>query len=256
MPRNGLTESLRRVAPQAILDPSVDESPDPWDVIAAKLAEAATPPAPLPAPAPRVTVEPPDLSELLAAVQASRVDGEALATLITAGIAAGVAAVLEQQPDMSAPLAAIVQELEALRKKFRAVASGGGGGGPTEVGLRAGADQSPVSEDNPLPVSVVSEPDEAEPIPVTATYTTAGAHTLYTPTPGTAVKLKWISAVNDPDSSDTPLVTVTLGAKEPYRLYAFAHREWFTGEVDEPLVVTLDGVGSVSVTAHVYEVTP
>ncbi len=89
---------------------------------------------------------------------------------------------------------------------------------------------------------------------VVGTATTAGDTTIHTPASGKAIRLYWVSAINDPDSAATPLIKVRLGSAEKYRAYALAHWEVFTGAVNDPLVVNLDEVGSVAVTAHLEEI--
>lgn len=89
---------------------------------------------------------------------------------------------------------------------------------------------------------------------VTATATSSGDTTVYTPTAGKKVRLYWISCINDPDSSLTPLVKVKLGSAEFYRGYAIAHWEVFDGATNAALIVNLDEAGSVSITAHYAEI--
>lgn len=89
-----------------------------------------------------------------------------------------------------------------------------------------------------------------------ATVTASGDTTLVTPAAGKAVRLFWVSAINDPDESTTPLIRVLLGAQEVYRGYAVSHWEVFTGAVNQPLTINLSGPASVAVTAHYTEVTP
>ena len=92
--------------------------------------------------------------------------------------------------------------------------------------------------------------------PVVATVTASGDTTVHTPAAGKAVRLFWVSAINDPDEAASPLVKVKLGATEVYRAFAVAHWEIFEGVVDAPLVINLSGAASVAVTAHVQEFTP
>lgn len=88
-----------------------------------------------------------------------------------------------------------------------------------------------------------------------ATVTATGETTVHTPAAGKKMRLFWVSAINDPDQSQSPLIQIKLGATELYRAYAVAHWEVFDGAVDAPLTVTLDQSGSVAVTAHYQEVT-
>jgi len=90
----------------------------------------------------------------------------------------------------------------------------------------------------------------------TGTVTSSGDTTLITPGSGNAIRLFWVTAINDPDDSSTPLITIKLGASEVYRTYALAHWEVFVGAADESLVCNLDGAGDVAVTVHYEEFTP
>lgn len=89
---------------------------------------------------------------------------------------------------------------------------------------------------------------------VVATVTASGSTTLYTPTTGKRVRLRWIYAINDPDSATNPLISVFLGAQEKYRVYALSKRQLTTGPTNGPLRIELDGAGSVAVTAILEEV--
>lgn len=88
---------------------------------------------------------------------------------------------------------------------------------------------------------------------VTATVTSSGDTTVLTPASGKKITLYWVSAINDPDESTTPLIKISLGATEVYRGYALAHWEPFTGATDAALVVNLGNAASVALTAHYTE---
>lgn len=91
---------------------------------------------------------------------------------------------------------------------------------------------------------------------VVATVTASGDTTLHTPTTGYCIRLCWISAINDPDETDNPLIKIKIGASELYRVYAVAHWEVFEGAVNAALVVNLSDAASVAVTAHIEEFRP
>ena len=91
--------------------------------------------------------------------------------------------------------------------------------------------------------------------PIVFTVTAAGDTTIHTPDSGKAIRLFWITAVNDPDEATSPLIKVTL-TDEIYRVYALAHWEVFEGAVNDPLIINLGGAASVAVTAHIEEFTP
>lgn len=88
---------------------------------------------------------------------------------------------------------------------------------------------------------------------VAATVTGAGDTTVKVPGVGNFLRVFWVYAINDPDQSTTPLIKVKLGATEIYRGFAIAHWEVFDGAVGDSLVVNLDGIASVAVTAHYQE---
>lgn len=89
---------------------------------------------------------------------------------------------------------------------------------------------------------------------VVATITASGNTTLYTPSAGKRVRLRWIYALNDPDNSTNPLIKIFLGAEEKYRVYAISKRQWTTGPVDGPLIVNLSEAASVACTFLLEEV--
>ncbi len=236
-----LLASLSRLVPAPADVDEVSVAPDPWDVIERKLAEVGAPN--ITVPAPQVRVDAPDLSELLAALEAGRFDAQAFVALL--------AAALPQPTDSSEALREVVTELVALRKKLNAVVAGSGGGSASASDMKVNG--QPVSTTNPVP-TVSADAATAEPTVVVATVTASGDTTIHTPAAGMRVRLEWVSAINDPDEATNPLIKILLGADEKYRAYAVAHRETFTGAVDAPLVVNLSGVASVAVTAHLVEV--
>lgn len=87
-----------------------------------------------------------------------------------------------------------------------------------------------------------------------ATVTDFGSTTVYTPTAGKRVRLRWIYAINDPGSTASPLIKVLLGSQEKYRVYALSKRQLVTGPVDGALVIDLSEAAEVAVTALIEEV--
>ena len=87
-----------------------------------------------------------------------------------------------------------------------------------------------------------------------ATVTALGPTTVFTPSAGRRVRLRWIYALNDPGSSASPLIKVLLGAQEKYRVYALSKRQLVTGPVDGALIVDLSEAAEVAVTALLEEV--
>lgn len=103
-------------------------------------------------------------------------------------------------------------------------------------------------------VSLEADSGEQEFTHVVATVTASGSTTVYTPASGRRVRLRWIYAINDPDSTATPLIKVLLGAQEKYRVYALSKRQMTTGPVDGALIINLSEAASVAVTALLEEV--
>lgn len=89
---------------------------------------------------------------------------------------------------------------------------------------------------------------------VVATVTNSGDTTLYTPSAGKRLQLRWIYAINDPDASTSPLIRIFLGADEKYRVYAISKRQLTTGPIDGALIVNLSEAASVACTFLLEEV--
>lgn len=89
---------------------------------------------------------------------------------------------------------------------------------------------------------------------VVATVTASGNTTLYTPTAGKRLQLRWIYAINDPDNATSPLIRIFLGADEKYRVYAISKRQLTTGPIDGALIVNLSEAASVACTFLLEEV--
>lgn len=98
--------------------------------------------------------------------------------------------------------------------------------------------------------SVDSAEKEYEHIPYLVT--AAGPTTVLTPGAGKRIRLRWVYAVNSPEAAVQRRIQVSIGAKVHSLTYGISKRQKFTGEVDQPLIVTLDGVGIVAFTA-IYE---
>jgi hypothetical protein len=100
----------------------------------------------------------------------------------------------------------------------------------------------------------ISDSGEREYTHVVATVTASGDTTIHTPAAGKAIRLRWIYAINDPASTNPPLIKVRLGGSELYRVYALSKRQRKTGAVDAPLIINLSAGASVAVTALLEEV--
>lgn len=99
-----------------------------------------------------------------------------------------------------------------------------------------------------------SDSGEEEFTHVVATITASGNTTVYTPTSGRSVRLRWVYAINSPGSTANPLIRIFLGAQEKYRAYAISKRQMVTGPVDGPVIINLDAAASVAVTILLEEV--
>jgi hypothetical protein len=100
----------------------------------------------------------------------------------------------------------------------------------------------------------VADSGEREYTHVVATVTASGDTTIHTPAAGMAIRVHWIYAINDPTAATAPLIKVSLGAVEKYRVYALSKRQLMTGAADAPLVVNLSAAGTVAVTVLLEEV--
>lgn len=95
-----------------------------------------------------------------------------------------------------------------------------------------------------------------------ATITASGNTDILVPASGKQLHVYWLSAISDPDSSDSPLINIGFGASggaiaiAKYRVYALSKRQLMVGGVDQALVVNLSAAGSVAVTVIYDEVTP
>lgn len=95
---------------------------------------------------------------------------------------------------------------------------------------------------------------EQEFLHVVGTITSSGNTTVYTPSAGKRIRLRWLYAINDPGSAASPLIKVFLGAEEKYRVYAVSKRQMTTGPVDGSLVVNLSEAAEVAVTFLLEEI--
>lgn len=89
---------------------------------------------------------------------------------------------------------------------------------------------------------------------IVGTITASGNTTVYTPSAGKRIRLRWIYAINDPGSSASPLIKIFLGNLEKYRVYAISKRQLTTGPVDGPLIVNLSEAAEVAVTFLLEEI--
>ncbi|PTL55748.1 hypothetical protein [Paraconexibacter algicola] len=191
----------------------------------------------------------------LAALEQITVSGEVALTSGTLAALESVTAAVTGTVDLGAGTLAALESVTATIAGSVAVT------GPlTDAQLRASA--VPVSAAAlPLPAGAATEATLAGryaggKLAAVATVTASGDTTIVTPAAGKAIRLYWITAINDPDEATSPLIRVSLGSSEVYRGYAISHWEVFTGATNAPLTVNLSGAASVAVTAHYQEITP
>lgn len=87
-----------------------------------------------------------------------------------------------------------------------------------------------------------------------ATVTAAGDTVIHTPQAGKRIRLHWVYAINDPGSTTTPLIKISVGPTELYRVYALSKRQLSTGTVDGVLKINLSEAAEVAVTVLLEEV--
>lgn len=95
---------------------------------------------------------------------------------------------------------------------------------------------------------------EQEFLHIVGTVTASGNTTIYTPSAGKRVRLRWLYAINDPGSTASPLIKISLGGEEKYRVYAISKRQLTTGPVNGALVVNLSEAAEVAVTFLLEEI--
>ena len=123
-----------------------------------------------------------------------------------------------------------------------------------DIDLAVLVDGVAVSDSNAIPTADSAEREYTH---VTATVTASGDTTVHTPAAGKAIRLRWVYVMTDPTSATVPLVKVSLGASEKYRIYGgLQKRQVTTGAADAALVVNLSAAGNVVVTAILEEITP
>lgn len=95
---------------------------------------------------------------------------------------------------------------------------------------------------------------EQEFLHVVGSVTASGNTTIYTPSAGKRIRLRWQYAINDPGSTASPLIKIFLGAEEKYRLYALSKRQMTTGPVNGALIINLSEAADVAVTFLLEEI--
>lgn len=103
-------------------------------------------------------------------------------------------------------------------------------------------------------VSYVVDAGEQDLIHVTATATASGDTVLYTPASGKRLRVRWVYAVNNPAASSSPLIKISLGSAEIFRVYALSKRQLVTGPVDGALKINLSAAAEVAVTVLLEEI--
>lgn len=94
-------------------------------------------------------------------------------------------------------------------------------------------------------------PNTATPVPFTVT--AAGGTSIKSPAAGKRLRLVRISVLNDPDVTDTQIISVLIGSREIARGYAIQQSKEEDGALGEDLIISLPNAGAVSGTAHIEE---
>lgn len=91
---------------------------------------------------------------------------------------------------------------------------------------------------------------------VVTTVTASGNATLYTPPSGQAIRVRRIKCTSDPDVTNTPLLTLSVGAKDIQQGPVLYGSDYAEGGADEALVLNVEAVsGSIQVGVNIqYEV--
>lgn len=95
---------------------------------------------------------------------------------------------------------------------------------------------------------------EREYTPVIGTAMSVGPTVIHTPAPGKRVRLRWITAINDPTAENATRISVYLGDKPVYNNWVISKRQFVTGPIDGQLIVDLSVAGNVAVNAMIEEI--
>lgn len=79
-----------------------------------------------------------------------------------------------------------------------------------------------------------------------------GDTTLITPAPGKRLRVFWIYAINQPTSSVSPVISISIGSRILYKVFALSKRQIIEGDVDQSLTINLSAPSQVAVTV-IYE---
>lgn len=83
-----------------------------------------------------------------------------------------------------------------------------------------------------------------------------GANTIYTPTAGKALRLRSIKVTPDPDTVDTPMLTLRIGAKVVQVGPVLYGKDFIEGAVGDALIIDAQSAVSAGVTIKYEEFTP
>lgn len=104
-------------------------------------------------------------------------------------------------------------------------------------------------------IGAVAIDSSTEPTPSVGTIPVSGTLAVtITPTSGKAIRLLWIQAIPDPQSTASPVLSLNVGGVEFYRGYYIQHRAKKTGAANQALTLTSSGGAIVPYTIHYEEV--
>lgn len=132
-----------------------------------------------------------------------------------------------------------------------------GGGSYVDVKVNpSGSIETNALTDTQLRAAEVDTADsgEREYTHVPFTVTASGDTTIYTPAAGMRVRVRSISAINDPTASSPIIIKVFVGTTEKHRGWVITKRQRFTGGINEALKINLSASGTVVGTAVLEEV--
>lgn len=86
--------------------------------------------------------------------------------------------------------------------------------------------------------------------------TTAGDNLLHTPASGKCVRIYRVKCTPDPDTADTPMLTLKLGSKLVQTGPVLYGSDFVTGAVDQPVILHLESEAKIGVNILYEEVDP
>ena len=85
---------------------------------------------------------------------------------------------------------------------------------------------------------------------------TVGDNTLHTPATGKCIRIRRIKCTPDPDTEDTPMLTLKIGAKIVQTGPVLYGSDFITGAVNDPIILNLAAAAVIGVNILYQEVDP